>query len=119
MEFEGIWDIQENSVMLSSYHLRRWSTLVRVRDEFVCYICSEKIVPRCKSQAHHIYPKSLYPEKAYNLDNGVCVCAECHMPRVHSTRKSWRKFTCFFKRYLKRKKNRIFQSDHQHKIVRK
>jgi len=105
--------------MLSAYYLRRWSTLVRVRDEFVCYVCSEKIKVRAKAQAHHVYPKSIYPEKAYDLDNGVCVCGRCHQPLIHSTNSSWKKFTGFFKRHLRRVKNARFNSEHQGKIIRR
>jgi len=101
---------------LSAYYLRRWSTLVRVRDNYICYVCSEKISPRSESEAHHIYPKSEYPEKAYDLDNGVCVCSRCHHPIVHSTNKSWRKFTCFFKRHVDRKANKAFELEHEHKV---
>ena len=101
--------------MLNKYRLRKWSRLVRIRDEFICYVCSEKIERRY-SQAHHIYPKYLYPEKAYDLSNGVCVCGDCHMPIVHSTNRSWRKFTCFFKRCTKRKKNKEFNSKYHIRV---
>ena len=104
---------------LNAYYLRRWSTSIRVRDGFICYVCSEKIMPRSKSQAHHIYPKSIYPDRAYDLDNGACVCSSCHHPIVHSTNNSWKKFTYFFKRYVRLVRNNKFNKENQHKIIRK
>jgi hypothetical protein len=101
----------------NEYHLRRWSLLVRLRDSFTCYVCGKK----CKktTQAHHIYPKSLYPEKAFELDNGVTVCRDHHQPVVHAQWTSWRKWTSFFKRWVSRKANVSFNKDNQDKVIRK
>jgi len=65
-----------------------------------------------------VYPKAVYPENAYCLDNGVCVCADCHQPIVHSTRESWRKFTGFFKRYARYARNRKFNAANQLRVCR-
>jgi 5-methylcytosine-specific restriction endonuclease McrA len=102
---------------LIEYHLRRWSLLVRIRDDFVCHVCGK----RCKldSHAHHIYPKVLYGAKAYELNNGITVCAEHHRGLVHITKHSWKKWTDFFKRPLRRKKNREYNETNQHKVRRK
>jgi len=101
----------------NKYHLRRWSLLVRLRDDFTCYVCGEK--NKRGVHAHHIYPKAIYPERAYNLENGITVCAKHHKPVVHSQWTSWKKWTDFFKRPLRRKKNRVFNEDNQHKVRRK
>jgi len=90
------------TVRFSKTKLRRWSTLVRVRDKFVCYLCESK-GKRWEMESHHIYPKSVYPDKAYDLANGVCLCNNCHQRLIHHTRKSWRKFTCFFRRHVDKK----------------
>ena len=101
---------------LKPYWLRRWSLLVRLRDGYICYVCSNECKGR--DQAHHVYAKSLHPKRAYDLDNGVCVCAGCHQPIVHSTWTSWKKFTNFFRRYLRYIRNRKFNEKHQHLVCR-
>ena len=102
---------------LSAYHLRRWSLLIRLRDGFTCYVCGKE----CKKsvQAHHIYPKAIYPEKAFDLYNGITVCGDHHQAVVHAQWTSWRKWTCMFKRWVRRKVNKEFNSEHQHKVERK
>jgi len=42
-------------------------------------ICGEPAV-----QAHHFYPKGLYPALRYDLDNGIPICLRCHF--LHHTR---------------------------------
>jgi hypothetical protein len=101
---------------LSSYWLRRWSLLVRLRDGFTCYVCGR--VCKKTAQAHHVYAKAVHPEKAYDLDNGVTVCADCHQPRIHAQWTSWRKWTGFFRRYLKYVRVRKFNTENQSKIRR-
>jgi len=98
------------------YHLRRWSLLVRIRDDHTCYVCGR----RCKqsAQAHHIYPKALYPDRAYDLANGVTVCADHHQAVVHAQWTSWLKWTDFFKRWVKRAANRRFNEQYQYKVRR-
>ncbi len=102
---------------LDHYQLRRFSVLIRVRDNYTCYLCGKK----CKkylAHAHHVYPKSVYKEKAYSLNNGITLCGECHLKIVHTTWFSWKKFTCFFKRYIKYKRNRDFNKEHGYKVFR-
>jgi len=101
---------------LNEYHLRRWSLLVRMRDDFTCHVCGKK--SKTNSQAHHIYPKSIYPHKALKLNNGATVCEEHHQPLVHIKVTSWRKWTDFFKRPLMRKANREFNEVNQYKVER-
>jgi hypothetical protein len=102
---------------LNYYWLRRWSLLVRLRDDHVCYVCGER--KKDKAQAHHIYPKAVYPDKAYELDNGVTVCSDCHQPIVHSQWTSWLKWTDFFKRWVRRAANRRFNERRQYLVCRR
>jgi hypothetical protein len=107
---------------LNQSKLRKWSLLIRGRDKFECYVCSNKF-SLSETEAHHVYPKHLYPRKAYSLSNGVCVCKSCHQPLIHSTKKSWRKFTCFFKRHLNKKAiksfNRVNNKKVSNRVVKK
>lgn len=34
-------------------------------------------------QAHHVLPKSKFPNLIHDIDNGVCLCRSCHV-RLHS-----------------------------------
>jgi len=94
---------------------QKWSRLVRIRAMFKCFVCSE-IIPWRQTQAHHIYVKAIYPEKAYDLDNGICVCGPCHQPRIHSTVDSWRKFIPMFKAWLRRASVQAFNHKNQDRI---
>jgi hypothetical protein len=51
-----------------------WSKCVRVETGPRCFLCSQ----REATQAHHIYPRSRYPEHKYDADFGVGCCAVCH-----------------------------------------
>lgn len=104
---------------LNDYWLRRWSLLVLLRDDFTCYVCGEKLNRKDGSaHAHHVYPKAVYLEKAYELDNGVCACAKHHLGVVHADWYSWKKWTGFFRRWIRRVKQRRFNEEHQHKVRR-
>ncbi len=44
------------------------------RDNFRCIICNAKGI-----DAHHILDRSLFEDGGYYIDNGVTVCAKCHL----------------------------------------
>jgi hypothetical protein len=50
-----------------------WSKCVRAETGPYCIRCG-----KLGGQAHHIYPRSLYPEHKYDADFGVCCCGTCH-----------------------------------------
>jgi len=54
-----------------------WSNDVRKRDEYVCQHCNHDFYPH-ECDAHHIMPKAKFPQYAYDLDNGITLCKECH-----------------------------------------
>lgn len=79
----------------TDYELTKWRRLLLLRDSReilpggprlgVCAVCGDQVYYRLPQlQAHHIYPKSLYPERALDLDNGVMVCAGHHQGVVHN-----------------------------------
>ena len=104
---------------LSKYHLRRWSRLVRIRDGYICSICKKPITPRHKAQAHHIMPKILYPERAFDLVNGITVHGHHHQRVVHASQIWWQDYVCYFARKMREPWRRLFNADNQHKIRRK
>jgi hypothetical protein len=68
-------------------------------------------------QVHHVWPKSLYPDKAYDLDNGIVLCASCHNGIVHaensfSDNRNWERFVPMFDALLSGQKAE-FNDTHQ------
>ena len=55
-----------------------WANRVKERDEYICQHCNYDGLPE-EMDAHHIVPKSKFPQYAYDLDNGQTLCKECHM----------------------------------------
>ena len=51
-----------------------WSKCVIAETGPQCILCRRHLA----SQAHHIYPRSRFPEHKYDADFGVGVCAICH-----------------------------------------
>ena len=102
---------------LDLYKLNRWSRLVRLRDKGKCFMCGETS-NIFKMAAHHIYPKGdpRYIEKAYDLNNGITLCWNCHRKVVHSSWTNWRKFGIMFKQYIKRKGVREFNARKKEKV---
>lgn len=57
------------------YHkIKQWSKSVKERDLYVCKACNihQNVI------AHHIFSYMAYPDKRYDLDNGVTLCKKCH-----------------------------------------
>ena len=53
---------------------RKWKREVFKRDNFTCQMCGAKTT----LEAHHIKEKVNFPELEYDVDNGVCLCHDCH-----------------------------------------
>ena len=56
--------------------LSNWSKKIRARDNYTCICCGK--YDKAHMEAHHIKPKSLFPDLALDEDNGVCICQSCH-----------------------------------------
>ena len=63
-----------------------WSTRVRERDGRCQYCRSVDLL-----EAHHVYPKSRYPDLRYLLDNGLTLCQPCHH-RWHAASRLWKQW---------------------------
>lgn len=84
----------------TSSQLRRWSYGVRCRDEWRCQMCQRlhnPLHPAGKLEAHHIWPKALYPEFALDAANGITLCWMCHRLVVHATVPNWRQYVALWK----------------------
>lgn len=54
---------------------KQWRKEVYKRDNYRCTKCGSKE----KLNAHHILSWKDYPEKRYDIDNGITLCQKCHI----------------------------------------
>jgi predicted restriction endonuclease len=67
--------VTENITDSAEY--KEWRKKVYFRDNYKCKM------PGCGSNskqiaAHHIYPKKQFPEKQFDISNGITLCKKCH-----------------------------------------
>ena len=71
----GISKINDNR---DSVDYKKWRYKVYKRDSFKCVKCGSKE----KLNAHHIFSWRFYPDKRYDVDNGITLCEDCHI-KIH------------------------------------
>ena len=52
-----------------------WRDEVFARDNYTCQLCGKTGV---RLEAHHIYPFRDYPDRQFDIDNGITLCSGCH-----------------------------------------
>ncbi len=52
-----------------------WRKAVYERDDYTCRICNKK---GGRLNAHHVYSYNTHPELRMSVDNGICLCKQCH-----------------------------------------
>lgn len=53
---------------------KKWSKDIKIKYNYTCSIChSNRIV-----ESHHLMSYNIYPELRLDLNNGVCLCVDCH-----------------------------------------
>lgn len=55
-----------------------WRNSVGTRDGITCQCCGKKTK---KVEAHHLFSFIQYESLRYDVDNGICLCRECHNAR--------------------------------------
>jgi len=65
----------ERDVVKHTEEYSIWRSSVYARDRWTCQICGSKK----NIEAHHIARFSLFPEKRFDIDNGITLCHECHL----------------------------------------
>ena len=63
---------------------RKWRAQVIRRDK-KCICGSIK-----KRTAHHLNSGSFFPDKRYDLNNGICLCSKCHMQFHNNFKRGYR-----------------------------
>ena len=95
----------------------------------VCALCGDNVFYRISQlQAHHIRPKSLFPERELWLSNGVMLCAGHHLGIVHrhnaaldvgrldNFQSGWRVYVQLFDRFVNLAVNRLYNESNQHRL---
>lgn len=57
------------------YEMTLWRITVFERDNYTCQTCG---VRGGRLQAHHIFGYKQFPEKRWDLQNGITLCESCH-----------------------------------------
>lgn len=68
------WE-RTNREIRNSQEYTEWRTKVFERDEYTCQHCKKVGV---ELNAHHIKEFSKYPDKRFDIDNGLTLCVACH-----------------------------------------
>lgn len=116
--------------MASEAELRFWRRLLLLRErdpETGLYRCqaSGALCRVWEVQAHHIYPKSIYPGRALDLSNGAVVLTALHQGAVHGNNASrdvgeggghWREWVAFFGRQSRQAARRRFAAEAQPRL---
>ncbi len=74
---------------MAIYHTpeyRNWRWIVFERDNYTCLMCQRNN----QLNAHHILPRKEYPEKAFDPENGLTLCEDCH--KIWHRKKMWLSF---------------------------
>jgi len=58
---------------------KEWRTSVFTRDNFTCMQCKCKSTRTNSLHPHHIKKRSSYPDLKYDINNGITLCAKCHV----------------------------------------
>lgn len=69
----------------TKYELTQWARDVKDADGWTCVLCGQKADGSYwnRAEAHHIKPKSLFPELALDITNGITLCRRCHNVAPH------------------------------------
>ena len=66
-----------------SHEYKLWAKLVKKRDDFKCRTCN--CIKGNNLCSHHLDGWSTFPEKRYQIDNGITLCENCHHPNIYGS----------------------------------
>lgn len=70
---------REHEEQYGGIRYKIWRTTIFERDNFTCKKCLTK---GGRLVSHHIYRWADYPEKRFDVSNGITLCDECHKPTI-------------------------------------
>jgi hypothetical protein len=56
-----------------------WRSAVMKNDKSTCQLCGFVSKHNYGLQAHHIFPKRMFQELMFEVDNGITLCKKCHL----------------------------------------
>jgi len=83
-EFDGFYHEKYSDSINQSPEYKEWRTKIFERDNYRCRWCGSGGY----LEAHHIKPKSKYPELMYDHENGITLCRDCHRS-VYKHEEEW------------------------------
>ena len=87
---------------------QNWSNRVKNRDKYECQRCEE-----ARSEvrfAHHIKRKDQYPDLAFDDDNGVTLCADCHA-EAHKDDKEYNSLKALADELARKKYKKVYNHE--------
>lgn len=66
---------EENARLRNSPEYKEWQLAVYKKDNYQCQKCGSVT----DINAHHIYPWKYFPERRFDVTNGMVLCKHCHM----------------------------------------
>jgi hypothetical protein len=69
----------ETDKIRQSIEYRIWQNAVKKRDKYTCQCCGRKYKD---ISVHHIFPFADYEDLRFEIDNGICMCKDCHDSRI-------------------------------------
>lgn len=74
------YDTDDKYVRMSQDY-KSWRLSVLKRDNWICKKCNSKISSINHAQVHHLDSFADFPDKRYDVDNGITLCSKCHAVR--------------------------------------
>lgn len=65
----------ESDKLRQTIEYRKWQNAVLKRDKYTCQCCGNRYK---NLVTHHLFPFSDYEKLRTNVDNGLCLCRNCH-----------------------------------------
>lgn len=84
-EKNGMWKggtTDKNQIIRTTLKYKKWRKDVFERDNYTCQLCGARSGngKAVCLEAHHLKRFSEFPEKRFDVDNGITLCKKCHAP---------------------------------------
>lgn len=69
------WREDRENMVVRNGNMQRWADKVKIKADYVCDYCGDT---EAEKVAHHMNSVDENRLQMYDVDNGVCLCRECH-----------------------------------------